>query len=398
MTTFRIAIIALGVAGVWIVSYVFFSNAISSFVADYLPTTDEPALYSHAGDYFNARWGLPIALFGAIVGSIVTFFAGLLAARQGDVQILEFVESKLAPAKENYAALIEQIGRLGAVSNRAFHLSEALIEDIAEIDPEDRLVIGEQLSRLEQSDLAKHVDHLIEAKALCEVHRTVTLEIARIFRVLSLDTYAAAIHAAHLARQQPFERPLPYVAKVMPPAARMQEDDVSENMFALADNLVTYAENTYWWHFIGAYTYTPDVLGTQDFLGHAMRPIILTLNRPISRNGFKITGYTFNLGAAYLLTIIAFLPEADMVRNVFKRIFRDRSGIAMRFLDIAGLDRAMLGSPYIFRNAIKHLEKPERLVLVRLVDRTTEFYDKNRHGQIPQSGYVEDPVGARTHT
>lgn len=396
MTSFRITMIALAVAGIWIVSYVLFSNGISSFVADYLPTADEPALYSHAGDYFNALWGLPIAVFGAIVGSVVTFFAGLLAARQGDVQILEFVESKLAPAKENYAALIEQIGRLGAVSNRALHISEALIEDIAEIDPEDRLDIGEQLSRLEQSDIAKHVDHLVEAKALCEVHRKVTFEIARIFRALSLDTYAAAIHAAHLARRQPFERPLPYMAKVMPPAARMQDDDVSENMFSLADNLVTYAENTHWWHFIGAYIYTPAVLGSQDFLGHAMRPIILTLNRPISRSGFKIKGYTFNLGAAYLLSIIAFLPEADMVRDVFKRIFRDRSEIAMRFLDIAGLDRAALGSPYIFRSAILHLEKLERLVLVRLVDGGTEFYDKNRHGQIPVSGYAEDPVGGRT--
>lgn len=72
--------------------------------------------YTAAGDYFNVFYGLPLALGGAVLGAAATFIAGTIAARQGDVQILSFIEEKTKRSIALYREVVSEIGDLMAAA------------------------------------------------------------------------------------------------------------------------------------------------------------------------------------------------------------------------------------------------------------------------------------------
>lgn len=83
--------------------------------------SDIIAAYSAAGDFYNLRFGVSVAVasgvFGSAIALVLTYFATKAARRQGDVQLLEFVDSRIADIRRLQPLLSKALKELNVPTN-----------------------------------------------------------------------------------------------------------------------------------------------------------------------------------------------------------------------------------------------------------------------------------------
>lgn len=391
------ALLLISAAGIWYVSLVLLDGEAGRLLHELhrsWPTADT-SVRGQVGEFFNARFGLPLTVVGAAVGTVLTGVGLLFTSRQGDVELLNFVEKRLTATTDNYGEMADRMGHLAWISNTSIDLVQELLPLLLEAMDEEGVddawdAVEAILERPDLEELQLFV--LAMAADLQATARQIGVSLREIGR----DFYAEAFRARQLKEVRGAPRPLPYLAGLGLPANLLPARLLDENPHVLAENLIGYSETTRLGHFVGAYLITPNTVTAQDHLGHAILPIILTLKEPRLHRGRIIEGYTLNVGCAYLVTLAAMLPTRKIIRAVFHQLFEGRAHIAMRFLKIAGPDRALFGSPYVMASLVAQLERPERLVIVRLSGGEAEFYDPHVHGEIPRRGYEGERLGTET--
>jgi hypothetical protein len=336
-------------------------------------------------EIINVVYGLPLTLVGALIGIVVTSLGVLLTTRQGDVELLKFARSTLTPTIRNYSELVECIGRLAVVGNASLALADELVPKVELRGSSLREILEDidaTLARPENDQLR------LLAQAIDTELRSTALSVGACLRSIAQDPYSESFQRLQLELLPRDRRPLNFLRGLGVANPLVNDQVLSENMHALADNLIEYGSNTGLIHYLAAYALTPSQIDTQDHLGHALLSRYCELKRPLKSKGNVIYGYTLNIGSAWLLTLIAFIPTRQVIEKVFDQLLRERGEIVTRFLKIAGPDRDLFGSPFTFGSALDALKHPERLVIVRLEGGETEYYDPRRHGEIPRRGYV----------
>ncbi len=366
----------LAIAFTFIYFFNFFQTRAQSFI---LENPDQVAIFGSAGEYFNYIYGLPLAMVGAILGAIITLLASIVTRRQGDIQILEFVEKRIDRAVANYVRMIKIFEEMIQSSNRLRTTIEDLIlTEIKRSEEEDRNPHGaEDIVLPHEGDLAPYLDDITKR------FHALYSEISN----LSQDTYTAMFFKRQIETLPPSHRPLTFLKSHNPKDSHILEGDFSENMYEVVSNLSALAEITELREFIHAYVQLPPGETSIEYAGFILYPKYLVLKNPITRKGKTIEGYAFNLGAAYILTLYQYFPTRACVKSVFADIFSNRSKVMMNFLDIAAPDKYEFGAPSFFSGIDEQFESLNRLIVVLMEDGNHEFYDPKQHGSIPKSGF-----------
>jgi hypothetical protein len=376
---------------------------IKRFVADH---KDALPAYTAAGDYFNVFYGLPLALGGAVLGAAATFIAGTIAARQGDVQILSFIEEKTKRSIALYREVVSEIGDLMACGNDARDLGAALYRQIEleggpHVSPLAALLLSAPRD-FHKPEVAKAYIEGIDNDAYRDLlagsfwHvvslRAALHNVAAIFDEVAGDLYAALFSREQAARTPKAMRPLAWLKTTLPAKALSHDVHLEEALPALSHNLKLAAGDSSLFAPARATALIADGAYTIEYLGLVLSPVFMTPKRPIARGDLMITRYMVNLGGAYLLSVIQALPEKKTVIAVFGRIFSNRSRVGLSFLETAMPHRRDLGPPFILDSIEPCLKTMNRLIMVDIVKggvRDTVFYDPELHGPIPADGYEE---------
>lgn len=369
---------------------------------------------SEAGEFFNFTLGLPVAASGAIFGALTTLAAGLFALRQGDVDILSFVESNTSPAIRHYRDLVSAIGRLNACGNEAREIgailykmiekeggpnSSPLVQNVLEATDHFSSVEEalEFLSGIENLEYKNVLASLFLHAAFIKENLT---EVAALFEEIEKNFYASYFSRrqaeAHLER-----RPLRYLKDVTPPE-QFEEADFLDDLPSLAERLRTRAWQRDLFALARASAYAPPGISTIHYLGLVLEPAFLPLQSPLpfdhpDQSGV-IHGYVINFGAAQLLAIANTIPEKKTIENVVLEIFPSRSRIARKFLQKLLPERKMLGPPYILDSIEPEFSVFRNLILVDVSIRGYRkivFYNAKIHGPLPPVGYQSDDESVR---
>ena len=374
--------------------------------------------YAAAGDYFNAFYGLPLALVGAVLVALATFIAGLYAARQDDVKILEFTEEKVTPAIRLFQSLVRNIGDILVRGNEVRTIGRELYWRIEEEggpntsqlaalllaapdvdDPEGAIEYIEQALAREgvpldvyRELLAGSFLHLLQLRACLR-------ELCGTFDVLSADIYGNLFARRRIERAGA-DGPLSWL-KAQLPATFTGRGGVLDASYYLeqspldvAQHISRAAQDATLFAPAQAAALIADRAYTIEYLGMVLRCVFLTPRRPValpSESG-EITLYMINLGAAYLLWTAMLTPDKDTVIDVFKSIFPNRRHVAVRVLEAALPERRNLGPTYVLDSIEPCLRDFSRLLMVQIrrgSDTSTEFYAPGRHGPTPVAAYPE---------
>ena len=336
-------------------------------------------------DVLNVSYGLPLTLVGAIIGFFITSLGVLITTRQGDVELLKFTQESLSSSITDYSEIVRCISRLAAVGNISLEITEKILAQISLSGGSLEDLSNEIVRTLSKPENAKLRALWQDIDASLQLAMR---DVEACLRRIASDPYATAFQTLQLDKIDVDRRPLKFIEGLGIRNPYVNDSMLSENMHALADNLIEFASNTSLIHYVGSYLNTPNVVSTEDHLGYALLGVYCELSTPKRSRKGLIYGYTINFGKAWLLTLIALIPDRPVIEAFFKKLLRERGVIVLRFLELAGPSRDLFGSPYTFRNALKSLKQPESLVIVRLEDGRNEFYDRNEHGDIPTRGYV----------
>lgn len=386
---------------------------------------------SDVANLFNFTYGLPVAVVGAILGALATIVAGVFALRQGDVDILVFIESKTSPAISLYRQLVDAIGALNACGNDARRLgaqlyrqieneggpaSSALARLLVEA-PDDFDDIDRALDYIATLEDQTHVNLLAGVFLHIREVRQSLSNVADIFEAIEKDFYASFFSRRQMEaeREKPPSQPrrTPAHARQRPmsylrsntPSDQVSPDQLLDDLPSLAKELRYRASTNDLFAPARASAFAPGDASTIDYLGLVLAPVFLDLRFPkrFEHQGQTgtIFGYVINLGAAQLLSVAKAVPQKDTIETAFREIFPNRSRVAMNFLRKLLPERSALGPPYILGSIDPEFEDLRKLILVdELWDgqRNVVFHDPAKHGPLPQNGYRVAGEAVRTES
>jgi hypothetical protein len=259
--------------------------------------------YTAAGDYFNVFYGLPLALGGAVLGAAATFIAGTIAARQGDVQILSFIEEKTKRSIELYRELVSEIGDLMACGNDARKLGAALYRQIEleggpQVSPLAALLLSAPRD-FHKPEVAKVYIEAIDNEAYRDLlagsfwHvvslRAALHNVAAIFDDVAGDLYAALFSREQITRTPKAMRSLAWLKDTLPADALSHAVHLEEALPALSHNLKLAAGDSSLFAPARATALIADGAYTIEYLGLVLSPVFMTPKRPIARGDLMIT-------------------------------------------------------------------------------------------------------------
>lgn len=361
--------------------------------------------YSAAGEFFNLAYGLPLALGSTLISGLLAFLAARIAQRQGDVEILKFVDDKIQPSVQTYRRLVNAIGELFRIGNAARELGATLLSIIVAEG-------GPSRSRLHAllRESPKHFTSEEEAQRfISETPKAYHSSLARTYLLLTdmqtqVDALAASfeavkddMHASIFARakfesEDAEQQPLAWLRKQIPAGANLPAAIFASDMPSLLRNLANYAGMTAALELPAATLDVPDDNYTVDYLGYVLHPYTLRPKQLIQYGQLMIAGYRFNIGAAYILSIAQYIPNKETFLNTFEKMFMGRSKIAMNLIDLVIVDERDSISPSMLHTLKPCLDDLNRLIMIDIWtgDRAVSvFYDPVLHGPIPKKGFAE---------
>jgi len=368
--------------------------------------TQTAEAYNAAAALLNFQYGLPVAAVGAFVGFVASlvaaYFGYLVTSRQGDVQILEFVENRVRPSINHHQALTAAIEDLLISGARGRRLAEDVLEfmrtrgprteHVADKGPRD---VGGLDDEATIRELDRRADEFLDDLTKAGARFQLALE------EILVDIYSSLFCTRQLASTDQTKRPLTYLASKAPKLAKMRPHSFGETIPELADNIAGLSAATHANELFYAYDALPSDHNDVDYIGAVLlSPEVAPPH--LHRHGDRyICRFRLNMGAAYILAAAQCIPDKKIVSDVFQSIFSSRSRVTKEFIKTAIPKREALGFPRTFRSVDESFSNLNRLVIVDVLDgdQTStsyhpEFYDPTLHGEIP--AWAFDPSAAPT--
>ena len=366
------------------------------------------AAFSAAGEFFSLVYGLPLALASAAISGVIAYLASKIAERQGDVEILKFIDAKTQPSILIFRRLVAAIGKVFEAGNDAREVGVLLLGRIDDEGGPDKSPLYDLLKQS-----AKHFHTLEDAQAfvmgvedpdhrgdlattymvLSAIQQTID-DLAARFQEVKDDTYASIFARQRFESLRDDERPLAWLRRQLPPGAPLDPRAFAPDMPSLLRNLHNCAAVTSALELPGATLSVPDDNYTVDYLGYVLQPYTLRPKYLVRAGELLIGAYRFNIGAAYILSVAQYVPNKETFASVFEQLFMGRSKIAMNLLDLAVVDERDSISPSMLHTLKPCLEDLNRLIMVDIFDGKgfrSAFYNPDLHGPIPRSGFAEFP-------
>ncbi|MGJ3230562.1 MAG: hypothetical protein ACFE0P_02055 [Oceanicaulis sp.] len=344
-----------------------------------------------SGEYLNFLYGVPVALLGAVLGVFLTVLGFIFAKQQNEIEILRFVEEKTLGATKTYILLRKimeramiQCSQLTQVSRRATKSREELEQSELNTDEKRRRL--DEIAQQHRKDAEKQIARLAGVLSNPAEDEPGDPNLLEIVENLATDPYTA-LFLREQTEARKLTSPLRYLSEHWPlddPSGLLRDDflSISDNL-ALVSATPTYDD----WEI--AYTETPINATKLDILGAMLFSAIFQLKTPRETKAGRVTGFIYNVGAAYLLGLYDMLPRKENVEAAFSRIFSDRSEAASNFLSAAGPDRTRIASPDWLLGFEPLLDKPERMIITVIEGTANQFYDGVSHGPLPTIGDLD---------
>ncbi len=343
-TTLAAVILAIAMAASLILVLILWDRA-GGLIRSYVPedpsspdAIEALAAYSAAGDYYDLIFGVSVAMLSGIVGGVavlvLTYFGTKAARRQGDVQLLEFVDERTKSIANIQLALLESLKNLNAKSNLSL----------------DR-IRSDREALINKFDANKDIglDELIETDPDFEDLKAVTLqyiEAAHEFADLTTragsDRYSEAFAEQRSQTDDHTKNPFLYIQNALP---RYSENripygltSISRSTSSILEEIQRLAKLTKPKEMILAYEACPDTFRTLLFSGAVLFHHKIDLMAVEEARDDDIIDVSINYGGALLLWAIRLLhvSNADIIK-LYQQIFTGRAGTLTNYLSAVPL-------------------------------------------------------------
>jgi hypothetical protein len=337
----------------------------------------ETDVFADAGTFFSFAYGVPITLFGAMFAFVAARVTSRIQGRQGDLEILQFIEDKCAATvslqKDVTVALADSVALGREARTTGKHLLAMLGDEVVEHELDAFLAL---LGRLETGGSSVADDKVFEEyadqiavwagrrasadksrvyvagqgptpseiadiqatlKAAVGACRLLWESICRIndaFEEMSNNLYASLFSRDRFNSLDAKHHPVKWLkrwleGRVISPI--LLEDDIE----SLNENLKRLSFLTVASELLRAVAILPDEADDIDLIG-----MILMREEFHSAQGSRLArpnaSVYFNLGAAYYLSAWHYTPDkASIIKSfeeVFDEGFQERRKVAMRYL------------------------------------------------------------------
>ena len=379
---------------------------------DHTQATPHIDQLGNAGQFFSLIFGIPLAFITLLLG-----IAGVwhFNSSRDEVEILRFFEEKiLTPLGIHLQRITDEVQSLMGAANACRGMTHENIERFIERTHQSDLYMEDIVASVDGEDRD------VWDRAVVEIRNHIDVWVREYLNMLS-HTYETALASDRIDEllAEEFGTPVQYLRTVVPRELHRRiwlehhDMDLGDGAVGAVDavqarvrrsfaddprelcrDLARLAElSTVNDAVIGVSSASPDGQTTVEYLGALLGVNYLELAEPKVAGDTKIKGYWVNFGAAILLTLFQYLPERGSLYRSFARTYGTRSSLSLRFLATSGPEPRQFLSDGVYQSLAAQFGHWQRLVIVE-TDGGRTWYDRNRHGPIPSTGYRSDEPGS----
>ncbi len=384
------AIFALVVVSV--ATCVFFVNA---FLGQH--TGEGLNAYNAAGQFFSMAIGLPLTAAGAALGVFATLVAQQIASRQGDAEVLKFVEDTIKPAVQHRQRLMRVLGEILYWSSRSSDYAKIARTVIDGEGGRHQSPLYAALQRLEASDAPQLENNEIveQGRLLVTELNSLAEDLRNILDDIFNDIYSHLFARKQLDSLKPDQRPLEVCARLVPELIGQAKFLFGDSIPELAQNIHNLARATRPYELVDAIYALPKDHWLIEFVGHVLFAWTNQPNPLVRHQETWLASYRINFGAAYLISLAQAVPEKKIIQDIFHEIFGDRSELATKFVAATIPERSEFGLPLVFEELAASAQNLQRLAVVDTMPQgptvavtRAEIYRQRAHGR-----FVSDRLG-----
>lgn len=381
--------------------------------------------FNNAGSFFNLAYGIPVSLFGALFAVVIAVASHRLSSRQGDLDILRFVEERSSQtvqfqrqalralgeslelgrwARFYGRDLLDMMGPGGKVPDTELNIFLAILGQLAADATETQ---HDATLDAYEADIARWaarwteaaspydptaVDEAIQqvretikgAGRICQSLKSTTEDMAEAVEGLSNELPAAMFSRDQISALPSDLQPVPWLRRWLEgrlDAAQLPRSDIDW----LARELRRLAGLTVARELLLAVAVLPEEADDLDIIGMIlMREDFDDAGRhPVAIPGATVF---FNVGAAYYLNALLLTPtKASIIQSflaVFDDGFKERRRVALRYLNRLLPDPDAFGYGDLAQRLKIDARRLNRLIVILPARGPAEFYDPGRHPPI----------------
>lgn len=303
--------------------------------AAFEPTLAEAlSAYSAAGDFLNLRFGVSVAVVSGVLGGaialILTYFAMKAARRQGDIQLLEFVEERTRSLRKLQPLLTGALKSLNVPTN-------LLIEKLDDVR-RAAIQVQRESPELSLSEIIENDDRFAEYRALVDAYQVCVDGLAQITVQAGEDHYVEAFAQRRVRNASPAENPFLFLQKTLPLFSRagMLDDyvEIASDLSDLLERIRYLTKVTKPFEPILAYEACLEKYTTLTFAGALLHHQTVDLSRIEDVREGDIIDVSVNYGAALLIWLVRILHvNNDDIIGLYRDLFASRAGTLAEYLN-----------------------------------------------------------------
>lgn len=364
--------------------------------------------------FLSYKFGVPVSAVGVLVGLATTLLAAyvgwVLASRQGDIQILEFVEQRLRVSVKANRTMVRALGDMVKCGEKSLDLAKRIVDKLI-AQPSTTTGTTSAVYRAQdlkltpvRSDITatpilsdKFFDEFMpEIKKFTEEFPKANSAFRQAFRDIDAELYSTSFfrHGFEFCAAAGRPSALRRLAKLAPTIAQAKPEWFSEKIADIAENLDIFCSMTQPSELIRAVTVLPQDFEAIDFIGAVIFSPGAPPPHPHRYRDKHICGYRLNIGAAFLVALYQVIPDQDVQQQMFKKIFGGRSEVTTNLISAIFPQKSELAPAAITSTLDRAAGNLNRLLIVDVLngDHTShsfhcEFYDPQAHGPIPSDAF-----------
>jgi hypothetical protein len=327
--------------------------------------------YSNAGQYLNFVIGLPLAAAVALIGAFVSFQVGHFTNTKDDVAILEFIDRISTSTFQGQRNIATTLTTIQACGDRVIKAVES--------------VVKQEMQDLTADNFEQKIETIwtslepTQQEAFDEIQRQLT-GLAQMHDRLSSQMHSALFLRDH-ERATAANWPVGRLQRILSDSSQAERIPILHGHEMICDLLTLTADRT-GLDLVRAYLYSPAPPPSIEFIGAVLcSPLVKLEDGPHLSDGGQITGYTVNIGAAYLATLYQSLPDKSEMLSSLNNILDRVPRAAKKYLDAAGPCITTFASSDVVKEINAIQANPCRLIVLQTED-TEIIYDPEVHGDV----------------
>ena len=377
-----------------------------------------PGDFGNAGAYYSFVVGVPVAFLGALVGIVASGIFARYTGTRDEAQIFKFIEEAIDPVFVQINTLSNTLQNLIIEGNGLRRLAYQLdgdmsaerVPDESEDEPGEQLDPWERLEALLNADdgklRSKLKGHLENIRGELEKwNSTFDALFGSMYAALFLrrridDVLSERRGTAVSYLRESLHHSLH--AKIGIACIRSVTEELSwhdtrggasypNDPRTILENVIHFHSITASHHLLRTISFLSPEATTIEFLGAVIYLPSVYLKRPAKCPGNPrklIESYCINVGAAWIITLYQYIPEENAIFHSFKRIFANKSEVALNFIKLASPSPRFFLQLKVDDSMRDQLSLLRRLIVVR-TNHGNEVYDPKVHGKIPSAEHFD---------